>query len=155
MFLLNNLSSLVKKRKRVGRGGSKGGTSGRGHKGQKARTGDHGIGRGFEGGQMPLNRRIPKRCFNNKDFAKEYAIVNLEQLDRCFKNGDEVTKKELISAGIVSSKKSKKGQKSILIKILGNGAFSKRLTIHADAASESAINIIENAGGKVHLSREV
>jgi large subunit ribosomal protein L15 len=89
MFSLDNLQSAGKDRKRVGRGGSRGGTSGRGHKGQNARSGGP-KGRGFEGGQTPLQRRLPKRGFTNARFSKETSIVNVNSLERAFAEGEEV-----------------------------------------------------------------
>lgn len=154
MFQLNTLSGLVKKRKRVGRGGSRGGTSGKGHKGQKARSGDHGVGYGFEGGQMPLTRRLPKKGFNNKRFAQKYHIINLVDLEKHFENDALVTKDALVQAGIVNSKKSEKGEAGFLVKILGNGNISKKFAVHVDAMSESAQQAIKKAGGSVHLTRE-
>jgi len=155
MLQLNKLKSAGKDRKRRGRGGSRGGTSGRGHKGQKARTGHHGEGLGFEGGQTPLARRLPKRGFSNIQFKTKYFIVNLEQLEEIFKSGDEITKETLQGHSIIIGKKSFKGKKGNLLKILGNGAVSKNLTIYADAASQSAIKAIEDAGGKIHLTKEI
>lgn len=147
---LNTLSKLVKKRKRVGRGGSRGGTSGRGHKGQKARTGGMSKVRiSFEGGQMPIVRRLPKRGFNNAEFAKLVEIVNLESLDRTFKTGQEVTREALIEKGLI------KGIKNASVKILGTGNLTKKLTIHADAASASAIKAVEEVGGKIELAKEM
>lgn len=154
MFQLNNLVPAGKKRKRIGRGGSRGGTSGKGHKGQKARTGHHGAGLGFEGGQMPLVRRLPKRGFNNILFSKKYSVVNLDQLEQWFNDGEEITKERMQEQGIVVDKKSQKGQKSIKLKVLANGTLTKKLTIHADAASQAAIDAIEKAGGKIHLTKE-
>ena len=154
-MLLNKLTGLVKKKKRIGRGGSRGGTSGKGHKGQKARSGNHGIGYGFEGGQMPLSRRLPKRGFNNKRFAVLYDVVNVRDLERCFSDGDEVTKELLIEHNLISRKKSAKGLKGVLIKVLANGSLSKKLTIHADAASKTAIESIEKAGGTIKLTKEI
>ncbi|MGB8367244.1 MAG: 50S ribosomal protein L15, partial [Candidatus Babeliales bacterium] len=98
MFRLENLVPLGKKRKRVGRGGSRGGTSGKGHKGQKARSGG-GIAPAFEGGQMPLHRRLPKRGFTNARFKKVIEIVNLKHLDKIFNEGETVSKKILIEKG--------------------------------------------------------
>ena len=97
---LNNLAPLVKKRQRIGRGGSRGGTSGKGHKGQLARTGGKSKVRfGFEGGQIPLARRMPKRGFNNSAFRIEQAIVNLDDLERIFDNGTLITKELLMAHG--------------------------------------------------------
>jgi large subunit ribosomal protein L15 len=154
MFQLSTLVSSGKKRKRIGRGGSRGGTSGKGHKGQKARTGHHGEGLGFEGGQMPLIRRLPKRGFKNTLFEANYSIVNLEQLEQLFQSGQEVTKESLEERGIVIGKKSHKGDKGFKLKILANGLLTKKLIVHADAASQAAIEAIEKAGGKIHLTKE-
>lgn len=150
MFQLNKLPSLGKKRKRVGRGGSRGGTSGRGHKGQKARTGGASkVRAGFEGGQMPLSRRLPKRGFNNYEFATDVAIVNLDALDRWFENGQEVTKDILFEKGYL------KGSKKVQLKVLANGALSKSLIVHADKASKTAREAIERSGGKLHITQEM
>jgi len=128
-----------KERNRVGRGMASGNgkTSGRGHKGQKARSGG-GVRLGFEGGQLPLFRRLPKRGFTNIN-RKEYAIVNLSELER-FEEGTEVTPALLIESGMVSAEKSG-------IKILGNGELSKKLTVKAHKFSASAIEAIESKGG--------
>ncbi len=132
-----------KERKRIGRGhgSGQGKTAGKGHKGQKARSGGN-IRPGFEGGQMPLQRRIPKRGFNNI-FAKKIVAINVSALDR-FEDGAEVDAQSLINAGIV--KKEYDG-----IKILGNGEISKKLTVKATAYSESAKQKIEAAGGKAEV----
>jgi large subunit ribosomal protein L15 len=147
MLQLNKLTKLTKKRKTVGRGGSRGGTSGRGHKGQNARSGG-GVRPGFEGGQMPLTRRIPKRGFNNKRFAKEFVIISLGTLDKKFKEGDIVDREALMKKGIINSRIS-------LIKILGTGKLSKKLSIVADAFSESAKKAVVNIGGKAELTKEI
>ncbi len=133
----------VREVKRIGRGAGsgQGKTAGKGHKGQKARAG-RGMQPGFEGGQMPLQRRIPKRGFNNI-FATKYAIVNLAALN-VFEDGATVDAEALIAKGIV--KKAYDG-----IKILGNGAVSKKLTVKAAAYSESAKAKIEAAGGKAEV----
>jgi large subunit ribosomal protein L15 len=125
--------------KRVGRGPGSGNgkTAGRGEKGQKSRSG-YSSKRGFEGGQMPLHRRIPKRGFTNI-FKHEYAVVNLSDLER-FDNGATVDEAALRSAGLV------KGQNDG-IKVLGNGALSKNLTVSATKFSETAKQKIEAAGG--------
>ncbi len=141
MFQLNKLESTSKKRKRVGRGGDLGGTSGRGHKGQSARSGGVAMKTWFEGGQMPLSRRLPKRGFNNI-FKKECQIINLKDLETRFSAGDVVNKEVLSKQGLV------KGHKKFLIKILGNGELTKNLTVHADLFSKSAKEAIEKAGGK-------
>jgi len=147
MFNLSILSPLVKKRKRIGRGGAKGGTSGRGHKGQKARTGGASKIRSvFEGGQSPLTRRLPKRGFNNALFATVYEIINLETLQEKFEDGAVIDKAVLSSNRLVSSKK--------LVKILGNGSLTKKITVHADAFSASARASIEAQGGKALLNKE-
>jgi large subunit ribosomal protein L15 len=146
---LNNLTPLKKKRKRIGRGGNRGGTCGRGHKGQKARTGGASKVRiGFEGGQIPLARRIPKRGFNNSSFSTDYVVVNLSDLERVFDNGAQVTKDLLIAKGFC------KGYRKPLVKILGNGELSKKLIIYGDAFSKSAIEKIKRVGGEVHLIKE-
>src|SRR6478736_3307749 len=128
-----------KERNRVGRGigSGNGKTSGKGHKGQKARSGG-GVRPGFEGGQMPLFQRLPKRGFTNIN-RKEFAIVNLETLNR-FEEGTEVTPELLIETGVVSNAKSG-------IKILGNGTLEKKLTVKAHKFSSSAKEAIEAAGG--------
>ena len=132
-----------KERKRVGRGigSGLGKTSGRGHKGQKARSGGN-IRPGFEGGQMPLTRRLPKRGFTNI-FKKEYAIGNLSVLDN-FEDGTVVTPELLIEKGII--KKIKDG-----VKILGSGDLGKKLTVKAHKFSKSAIDKIESIGGKAEV----
>lgn len=132
-----------KNRNRVGRGPSSGNgkTAGRGHKGQKARSGG-GVRPGFEGGQMPLFQRLPKRGFTNIN-RKEYAIVNLDKLNR-FEDGTEVTPELLLEEGVVS--KLNAG-----IKVLGNGAIEKKLTVKAHKFSASAKEAIEAAGGKAEV----
>jgi large subunit ribosomal protein L15 len=129
--------------KRVGRGigSGTGKTSGRGHKGQNSRSGG-GVRPGFEGGQNPLFRRLPKRGFTNIN-RKEYAIVNLDTLNR-FEEGTVVTPALLIETGIVSNEKSG-------IKILGNGSLEKKLTVKAHKFSGSAKEAIENAGGQTEV----
>ena len=131
-------------RKRIGRGpaSGQGKTAGKGHKGQKARAG-RGMRAGFEGGQMPLQRRIPKRGFVNI-FAKEIAIVNLSAIDEKFADDAVVDVEALIEAGLV--KKALDG-----VKVLGNGEISKKLTVKANAFSESAKAKIEAAGGKAEV----
>jgi large subunit ribosomal protein L15 len=145
--MLNNLVSSGKKRKRIGRGGSRGGTSGRGHQGQGSRTGDKSVGPVFEGGQMPLSRRLPKRGFNNASFRTEYEIVTLEQLESAFKANDEISKSHLKQIGLISSETKP-------VKVLGNGSLSKKLTLHVDATSKPALKAIEDAGGKVVSTKE-
>ena len=128
-------------RKGRGAGSGNGKTGGRGHKGQKARSGGK-IRVGFEGGQMPLARRIPKRGFNNI-FAKPLEIVNLSTLDQ-FQDGDTVTVHALLEKGILS--KCRCGYK-----VLGSGKLSKKLTVQASAFSASAKEAIEAAGGKAEV----
>lgn len=142
MIKLDKLKPLTKKRKRVGRGGKLGGTSGRGHKGQSARSGG-GVGIVFEGGQMPLSRRLPKRGFSNAPFRIEYAVVNLERLNDHFENGQTVNKQALIDKGIIT--------KHCLVKILGQGTLDKKFDVEVDAISKSARAAIEQVGGKVQL----
>lgn len=130
-----------KDRKRVGRGGKRGYTSGKGSKGQNARTGG-GVRPGFEGGQTPLFRRLPKRGFTNF-CATEYAEVNLRNLER-FDAGTEVTPELLIAAGVIE--KVLDG-----VKILGSGELTKPLTVKAHRFSKSAVEKIEGAGGKAEV----
>jgi large subunit ribosomal protein L15 len=132
-----------KKRKRVGRGDGSGHgkTSCRGHKGQGARSGG-GTRPGFEGGQMPLQRRLPKRGFHNP-FRVEMAVVNLGQLED-FPSGSEVTPESLAERGLVSGKQPR-------LKILGDGSLSKSLTVKAHGFSAKAKEKIEACGGKVEL----
>ncbi|GIP45880.1 50S ribosomal protein L15 [Paenibacillus sp. J45TS6] len=132
-----------KERKRVGRGTSSGmgKTSGRGHKGQNSRSGG-GVRPGFEGGQNPLYRRLPKRGFTNPT-RKEYAVVNLQDLNS-FEAGTEVTPEILVNSGIVKNTKSG-------IKILGNGDITVKLTVKANKFSQSAVEKIEAAGGKTEV----
>ena len=134
-------STHVAKRKGRGVGTGNGKTGGRGHKGQKARSGG-GVRIGFEGGQMPLARRIPKRGFHNI-FAKPLTAVNLSVLDR-FEDGDVVDANVLLSKGILS--KCEYG-----LKVLGNGEITKKLTVKASAFSTSAKEKIEAAGGKAEV----
>ena len=128
-------------RKGRGNGSGNGKTGGRGHKGQKARSGG-GVRIGFEGGQMPLARRIPKRGFHNI-FAKPLESVNVSALEK-FEDGAVVDAKALLDAGILS--KCTYG-----VKILGNGEITKKLTVKASAFSESAKAKIEAAGGKAEV----
>ncbi len=134
-------STHVGKRKGRGPATGNGKTAGRGHKGQKARSGG-GVRVGFEGGQMPLARRIPKRGFNNI-FAKPLEAVNVDQLNK-FKNGAVVDAQALLDAGVLS--KCRYG-----VKILGNGELKAKLTVKASAFSESAREKIEKAGGKAEV----
>lgn len=143
---LNQLTAApgsTKEAKRIGRGHGSGNgkTAGKGHKGQKARAG-RGMRPGFEGGQMPLQRRIPKRGFNNI-FAQEVVSINVGSLNR-FEDGAEVNIDALKEAGLL-----KKGGDAL--KILANGELSKKLTVKANAFSEAAKAKIEAAGGKAEV----
>lgn len=130
--------------KRIGRGAGsgQGKTAGKGHKGAKARSG-YSRGAGFEGGQMPLQRRVPKRGFNNI-FRTEYAVVNLSSLEERFESGAVVDAESLKACGLI--KKELDG-----IKVLGKGEITKALTVKVAAVSESAKTKIEAAGGKVEV----
>ena len=134
-------STQVGKRKGRGTGSGNGKTGGRGHKGQKARSGGK-IRVGFEGGQMPLARRIPKRGFNNV-FAKPLTAVNLTSLNR-FEDGAVVDAAALVEAGVISGCPNG-------LKVLSNGTLTKKLTVKAAALSESAKEKIEQAGGKAEV----
>ncbi len=143
---LNQLTATpgaTKARKRIGRGygAGTGKTAGKGHKGQKARAG-HGMRPGFEGGQMPLQRRIPKRGFNNI-FGKDIVSVNVGSLNR-FEDGAAVDAAALIEAGVI--KKCGDG-----VKVLAHGELNKKLTVKASAVSEAAKAKIEAAGGKAEV----
>lgn len=143
---LNELHPAVgstKERKRVGRGHASGTgkTSGKGHKGQKARSGG-GVRPGFEGGQMPLHRRLPKRGFTNI-FAKEYVEVNLDRLT-AFEAGSVVNAESLIAAGVIS--KAKDG-----VVIMGRGELDRALTVQAKRFTKSAAEKIAAAGGKAEV----
>ena len=131
--------------KRLGRGigSGLGKTSGKGHKGQWARSGG-GVRPGFEGGQTPIARRLPKRGFNNKNFSIDYDVVNVEKLN-VFEDGAVVTVTELVEAGLVTLK-SNGG-----VKVLGNGTLEKKLTVKANKFSASAKEAIEKAGGTVEV----
>ena len=141
---LNELEASTKARKRIGRGPGSGNgkTSGKGHKGQNARSGG-GVRPGFEGGQLPLYRRLSKRGFNNYNFQTVYATVNVGDLER-FDEGTVVTKELLIEVGLV--KKELDG-----IKILGNGELTKKLTVKANKFSSTAKTKIENVGGTIEV----
>jgi large subunit ribosomal protein L15 len=134
-------STKVNKRKGRGPGSGNGKTAGRGHKGQWARSGG-GVRVGFEGGQMPLVRRLPKRGFVNI-FAKHYEAVNVSELE-VFENGSIVNAEALMAKGIIS--KARDG-----VKVLGNGELTKKLTVVAAAFSETARQKIEAAGGKTEV----
>lgn len=131
-------------RKRVGRGPGSGNgkTAGRGHKGQKSRSG-YSRRDGFEGGQMPLVRRIPKRGFTNI-FSTECQILNLADLERLFGNGDTVTVEALVSRGVVSANRGP-------VKVLGDGELTKQLTVQVHRYSKAAQAKIEAAGGSCEV----
>ena len=144
---LNELEKNIgatKKRKIVGRGRGSGlgKTSGKGHKGQNARSGG-GVRPVFEGGQTPLYRRLPKRGFNNAEFRKEYAVINVSDLNR-FENGTVVTPALLKEVGLVKNQLDG-------IKVLGNGELTKKLTIQAHKFSKTAKEKIEKSGSKIEV----
>ena len=141
---LKSPKGAVKRVKRVGRGtgSGHGKTSTRGHKGQKARSGG-GVRPGFEGGQMPLQRRVPKRGFNNSVFKKRYAIVNVEDLN-IFLDGAEITAEVLQEVGLIN--KLYDG-----LKILGNGELEKTVTVKTSKISRQAAEKITARGGKVEV----
>ncbi|MCR4874179.1 MAG: 50S ribosomal protein L15 [Clostridia bacterium] len=133
-----------KSAKRLGRGigSGLGKTSGKGHKGQWARSGG-GVRPGFEGGQMPLTRRLPKRGFKNR-FVKVYTIVNINELEK-FENETEITPEVLLSNGVISKIEANG------VKVLGNGTLTKKLVVKASKFSKSAVEAIEKAGGSVEV----
>lgn len=147
MLELGNLKTNNKKkaRKRVGRGNGSGWgkTSARGHNGQNSRSGG-GVRPGFEGGQMPLFRRLPKRGFNNSVFATKYSTINVDLLDS-FNDGDTVDLNLLVERGIL-----KQVEKDGL-KVLGAGEINKKLTVIANKFTQSAVEKIEKAGGKAQV----
>lgn len=130
------------KKKRVGRGGKYSKTAGKGEKGQNARSGG-GVRPGFEGGQLPLFRRLSKRGFNNYNFRDVYATVNVSELNR-FEDNTVVTPELLLETGLI-------GKRLDGVKILGNGELTKKLTVKADKFSDSAKMKIENIGGKTEV----
>lgn len=144
---LKNVPGAVHRKKRVGcgEGSGHGKTSGRGHKGQKARSGGS-IRLGFEGGQMPLLRKMPKRGFNNTLFKKVWGIVNLRDLEGC-KAGTVIDEQFLRAEGLV------RGQIDG-VKILGSGDLKNSLTIKVDAISAGAREKVEKAGGKIELAEK-
>lgn len=144
MINLSNLSPSPgsrKQRKRLGRGhgSGHGKTSGRGHKGFKSRSGS-GIKPGFEGGQMPIQRRLPKRGFNNI-FRSEYAIVNVRDLQK-MRSGSKVNRESLLKNGLIKASDT-------MVKILGDGELTKKFTVDVDKVSKSAQQKIESAGGSL------
>lgn len=141
---LSPAAGSTKVSKRVGRGTGSGNgkTAGKGHKGQKARSGG-GVRPGFEGGQMPLARRVPKRGFNNI-FATKYATINVSDLEKRFDDGATVDEAAIVACGLI--KKTLDG-----IKVLGNGDIAKKLDVTVTAYSDSAKEKIEKAGGKAQV----
>lgn len=139
-----------RKRKIVGRGSSSGlgTTAGKGNKGQQSRSGGGNPYVGFEGGQMPLFRRIAHRGFSNHPFKKEYTCINLGQLEAKFADGETVNKETLVSKGLTSTKGAR------FVKVLGNGDITKKLTVEVDKISASAKEKIEKAGGSVSVKPE-
>ena len=142
----------IKKPKRVGRGigSGTGKTSGAGHKGQKSRSGV--AIKGFEGGQMPLHRRLPKRGFKNR-FRTEYSIINIGDIDKAISDKKIDTKKiitneDFFNAGLIRNK-------NVLVKILGNGKTNHSLNIRVDKASQSAIKLISDKKGKIDYNEKV
>lgn len=147
-MLSNEITAIVgakKKRRRVGRGkgSGHGKTSGRGHKGCGQRAGG-GARVAYEGGQMPLFRRLPKRGFNNYNFERRYEIVNVSQLESFFDEGTVISIEALASAGLVDSVQSK-------VKILGDGELTKKLSVSAQKFSKSAADKISGCGGTVKV----
>ena len=146
-----NLSAPVganKKKRIVGRGSSsgRGTTAGKGNKGQQSRSGGK-VYVGFEGGQMPLYRRIAQRGFSNYWFKKEYTIFNLSQLEAKYADGETVDKDSLIKKGLLS-------KANVLVKVLGDGDLTKKLTVAVDKVSASAKEKIEKLGGTVSVTNE-
>jgi large subunit ribosomal protein L15 len=149
---LNNLKPPARSkfaRKRVGRGPGSGNgkTAGRGNKGAQSRSG-YSYKRGFEGGQMPLHRRVPKRGFNNHDFRTEYEVVNLDQLEARFDAGATVTPESLRGAGLVNVRNAR-------IKVLARGEVTKAFTVQAHKFSGKAAEKLAAAGGRAELIQAV
>jgi large subunit ribosomal protein L15 len=142
---ITQIAGKYKKAKRVGRGKGTGNgkTCGRGHKGAKSRSGAK-LKKSFEGGQMPLFRRIPKRGFNNARFMTSYEIVNVSELERVFDDGSSVAVAELAGAGLVDSTRSR-------VKILGDGQLTKKLEVSAHKFSKSAQEKINGCGGSTKI----
>ncbi|HOT71914.1 MAG TPA: 50S ribosomal protein L15 [Anaerohalosphaeraceae bacterium] len=134
-----------KKRKRVGRGrgSGHGKTAGRGHKGDRSRSG-FSMHPAFEGGQMPLFRRLAKRGFSNARFSERYEIVNVSQLERYFQDGDSITITQMAGVGLIRSDQSR-------VKILGDGELTKKLTVSAHKFSKSAEQKISSCGGTAQV----
>jgi len=147
-FTLKAPVGANKAKKKVGRGSGSGlgTTAGRGNKGQQSRSGG-GTYVGFEGGQMPLYRRIAIRGFSNYPFKKEYALFNLRDLEAKYENGETVSKETLIKKGLLK-------KAGVLVKVLGDGELTKKLTVNVDKVSASAKEKIEKIGGTVAISNE-
>ncbi len=154
---LSPADGAIRKRKRKGRGPGSGNgkTAGKGHKGQKARSGGK-TALGFEGGQMPLHRRLPKRGFTNI-FATQWSIVNLSDLERCFEDGDTVDVDALAEKKMVWSRwvRPGEGQEKVRqthsVKILARGTLTKKLTVKVHRFSKAAAEAIEAAGGSIEV----
>ena len=147
-MLSNEITAIAgahKQGRRVGRGkgSGHGKTCGRGHKGSGSRAGA-GTARTYEGGQMPLFRRLPKRGFSNRKFARRYEVVNVSQLEQVFSEGTTINVEELAQAGLVSGPGS-------VVKILGDGELTKKLTVSAHKFSKSAEEKIAGCGGSVKV----
>jgi len=147
-FMLTAPEGANKKKRIVGRGSSsgRGTTAGRGNKGQQSRSGGK-VYVGFEGGQMPLYRRIAKRGFSNYPFRKEYEVFNLRDLEGKYADGETVNRESLVLKGMLK-------KASALVKVLGDGEISKKVTVDVDKVSASAKEKIEKAGGTVVLAAE-
>ena len=147
-FVLSAPRGANKKKRIVGRGSSsgRGTTAGKGNKGQQSRSGGKTY-VGFEGGQMPLYRRIAHRGFSNYPFKKEYSVVNVSLLEEKYSDGESVNKETLVAKGLISKVDS-------LVKILGTGDLTKKLTVDVDKVSASAKAKIEKAGGSVKEASE-
>jgi large subunit ribosomal protein L15 len=147
-FNLHAPKGANKKKRIVGRGQGSGlgTTSGKGNKGQNARSGGKTY-VGFEGGQMPLYRRLAQRGFSNYPFKKEFQLVNLEILDKHYNNGETVDKESLLNKGLIK-------RKSVSVKVLGNGTITKKLSVKVCALSASAKEKIEKAGGNVSCDKQ-
>ena len=141
---LSPAEGSVKENFRKGRGAGSGNgkTAGKGHKGQNARSGG-GVRPGFEGGQLPLYRKLPKRGFNNARFGKQYSVINVESLNK-FNDGDVVDSAALLLAGLINSVNDG-------VKVLGEGELTKKLTVKANVFSASAKEKIEAVGGKTEV----
>ncbi len=142
-FNLTAPAGATRKKKIVGRGSSSGWgkTSGKGHKGQQARSGGK-VYAGFEGGQMPLYRRVAKKGFSNYPFKKSFFVVNVSVLESKYEDGETVNKESLVQKGILK-------KASLPVKVLGTGDLSKKLTVDVEKISASAKEKIEKAGGSV------